>query len=122
MTTRRDFIKSSGYLVVGVAAAANADLLGGIVEAQGAGPYIDPDFRQLDSWIVIRDDNTATFFVGKTDLGQGTGTAFRQIMADEVRSGSLTLVDRIEIADEGGNAVTVVTFADAVRIYPGATK
>src|SRR6188508_1100921 len=82
--TRRDFIKSSGYLVVGVAAIANADPFIGLVEAQGAGPYPDPDFRQLDSWIVIREDNTATFFVGKTDLGQGTGTAFRQIMADEL--------------------------------------
>ena len=50
----------------------------------GAGPYPDPDFRQLDSWIVIRQDNTATFYVGKTDLGQGTGTAFRQIMSDEL--------------------------------------
>ena len=49
-----------------------------------AGPYPDPDFRQLDSWIVIREDNTATFYVGKTDLGQGTGTAFRQIMAGEL--------------------------------------
>jgi nicotinate dehydrogenase subunit B len=82
--TRRDFIKSSGYLVVGVAAIANADPFTGPVEAQGAGPYPDPDFRQLDSWIVIREDNTATFHVGKTDLGQGTGTAFRQIMADEL--------------------------------------
>src|SRR5205814_1849845 len=44
----------------------------------------DPDFRQLDSWIVIHEDNTATFFVGKTDCGQGTGTAFRQMMADEL--------------------------------------
>ena len=33
---------------------------------------------------MIREDNTATFFVGKTDLGQGTGTAFRQIMSDEL--------------------------------------
>jgi CO/xanthine dehydrogenase Mo-binding subunit len=90
-TTRRDFIKTSGYLVVGVAAMANADPFTGRVEAQtsglptgAVGPYTDPDFRQLDSWIVIREDNTATFFVGKTDLGQGTGTAFRQIMADEL--------------------------------------
>ena len=52
--------------------------------ADRAGPYPDPDFHQLDSWIVIREDNTATFFVGKTDLGQGTGTAFRQIMCDEL--------------------------------------
>ncbi len=56
----------------------------GQAPARGAGPYPDPDFHQLDSWIAIRPDNTATFFVGKTDLGQGTGTAFRQIMADEL--------------------------------------
>ncbi len=88
MTSRRDFLKSSGYLVVGVSTLAQADLLAGGASqapaAQGAGPYPDPDFRQLDSWIVIRADNTATFYVGKTDLGQGTGTAFRQIMADEL--------------------------------------
>ena len=59
--------------------------MGGQLDAQNApGPYPDPDFLQLDSWIVIRQDNTATFFVGKTDLGQGTGTAFRQIMSDEL--------------------------------------
>ena len=49
-----------------------------------AGPYPDPNFRQLDSWIVIHQDNTATFYVGKTDCGQGTGTAFRQMMSDEL--------------------------------------
>jgi CO/xanthine dehydrogenase Mo-binding subunit len=49
-----------------------------------AAKYPDIDFRQLDSWIVIHQDNTATFYVGKTDLGQGTGTAFRQMMADEL--------------------------------------
>ena len=81
MTTRRDFIKTSGFLVVGLSVAGDI-----VLDAQstGAGPYPDIDFRQLDSWIVIRQDNTATFFVGKTDLGQGTGTAFRQIMADEL--------------------------------------
>ncbi len=44
----------------------------------------DINFRQLDSWIAIHQNNTATFYVGKTDLGQGTGTAFRQMMADEL--------------------------------------
>ena len=78
-TSRREFIKLSGMLVVGIAAAGREPLLG-----QSAGPYSDPDFRQLDSWVVIRQDNTATFYVGKTDLGQGTGTAFRQIMSDEL--------------------------------------
>jgi nicotinate dehydrogenase subunit B len=88
--SRRDFLKASGLLVVSVSAAAVAGPLaaGSRVEAaaapQGAGPYPDPDFRQLDSWIVIHQDNAATFFVGKTDLGQGTGTSFRQMMSDEL--------------------------------------
>jgi nicotinate dehydrogenase subunit B len=81
MTTRREFLKTSGVLVAGLSALSTADL---DLFAQAAGPYPDPDFRQLDSWIVIRADNTATFYVGKTDLGQGTGTAFRQIMSDEL--------------------------------------
>jgi len=92
MSSRRDFLKSSGWLVVGLSATSAAPLaLTKTAEAAQAaapqaagGPYPDPDFRQLDSWIVIRQDNTATFYVGKTDCGQGTGTAFRQMMADEL--------------------------------------
>jgi nicotinate dehydrogenase subunit B len=85
--SRRDFLKTSGFLAVGVGVLSSAGPLGAVgdvVSLQGPGPYPDPDFRQLDSWIVIRPDNSATFYVGKTDLGQGTGTAFRQIMSDEL--------------------------------------
>ena len=52
--------------------------------SRGDGAYPDPDYLQLDTWIVVHPDNTATFFVGKTDGGQGTGTAFRQMMCDEL--------------------------------------
>ncbi|MGE3841042.1 MAG: molybdopterin cofactor-binding domain-containing protein [Vicinamibacterales bacterium] len=87
-TPRREFLKQSGCLVVGIASlpALSADALSAAqaTPAVGPGPYPDLDFRQLDSWIAIHQDNTATFFVGKTDLGQGTGTAFRQMMADEL--------------------------------------
>ncbi len=89
-TSRREFLKTSGLLVVSFSAAAvtgagpraGGDATGVVVQA--AGPYPDPDFRQLDSWIVIHGDDTATFYVGKTDCGQGTGTAFRQMMSDEL--------------------------------------
>src|SRR4030095_13534639 len=85
MSTRRDFLKTSGFLVVGLSVSGIAtDLPLEAQAALGAGPYPDLDYKQLDSWIVIRQDNTATFFVGKTDLGQGTGTAFRQVMSDEL--------------------------------------
>ena len=80
--TRRDFLKNSGLMVVSIGASMARSPL---AEAQqAAGPYPDPDFRQLDSWIVIHENTTATFYVGKTDCGQGTGTAFRQMMADEL--------------------------------------
>src|SRR6476661_5702366 len=84
-TSRRTFLKSSGLFVVSIGAATAAGL--SPIEAPAAlakGPYPDPDYKQLDSWIVIHQDNTATFYVGKTDCGQGTGTAFRQMMADEL--------------------------------------
>src|SRR5215467_13589486 len=74
--TRREFLRTSGVLVVGIAASAQ--------QPPAGGPYPDPDYHQLDSWIVIRQDNTATFYVGKTDCGQGTGTSFRQMMCDEL--------------------------------------
>jgi nicotinate dehydrogenase subunit B len=82
-TSRRNFLKSSGALVVtlGIGTVPGGRVL---AQAAGDGPYPDPDFRQLDTWIVIHPDNTATFFVGKTDGGQGTGTAFRQMMCDEL--------------------------------------
>jgi CO/xanthine dehydrogenase Mo-binding subunit len=80
--TRREFFRTSGLLAVSIGVSTTA---GPRAEAQPSpGPYPDPDFRQLDSWIVIHEDNTATFYVGKTDCGQGTGTAFRQMMADEL--------------------------------------
>src|SRR5579862_3383985 len=81
LASRRDFIKTSGMLVVSLSAMGAASR----AQAQAAaGPYPDPDFHQLDSWIVIHQDNTATFYVGKTDCGQGTGTSFRQLMSDEL--------------------------------------
>ena len=82
-TSRRDLLKSAGLLVVSFTAAGTSPLTAQSTTS-AAGPYQDPDFRQLDSWIVIREDNTATFYVGKTDCGQGTGTSFRQLMADEL--------------------------------------
>ena len=83
--SRRSFILGSGALAISLGLGA---VPGGRARAQAPaappGPYPDPDFRKLDTWIVIHPDNTATFYVGKTDGGQGTGTAFRQMMCDEL--------------------------------------
>src|SRR5206468_7616562 len=117
-TSRRNFLKSSGLLVVSFSAAplVSTAAAEAAAAAQAAGgPYPDPDFKQLDSWIVIHDDNTATFYVGKTDLGQGTGTAFRQMMSDELdiafdRTGLIMGSTDITV-DQGGSGAS-----DAIQV------
>jgi hypothetical protein len=68
MKSRRDFLKTSGMLVVSVG-AARAAMFADPLGAAAAGPY-RIDFRQLDSWIVVHGDNTATFYVDRTDCGR----------------------------------------------------
>ena len=75
---RRGFLKTAGLLFVGFTFPVDSRA------ADEPGPYPVVDPRKLDSWIVIHPDNTATFYVGKTDPGQGTGTGFRQLMSDEL--------------------------------------
>ncbi len=81
---RRGFLKSAGFLVASFGGWINVAEAQNTGAPRGPGPYPNPDFRQIDSWIVIHENNTATFYVGKTDLGQGTGTGFRQLMSDEL--------------------------------------
>jgi CO/xanthine dehydrogenase Mo-binding subunit len=83
-TNRRSFLKSAGVLVVTFGVESGTLLTEVNAQTSNAVTYPDPDFRQLDSWIVIHENNTATFYVGKTDCGQGTGTGFRQLMSDEL--------------------------------------
>jgi CO/xanthine dehydrogenase Mo-binding subunit len=74
---RRTFLAASGALVVTLGApAAWADGNSG----QFSG--IPPD--QLDSWIAINPDGTATAFFGKIDCAQGTDVGIRQIVAEEL--------------------------------------
>jgi nicotinate dehydrogenase subunit B len=116
-TDRREFLKTSGMLVVGlhIARTAGGHPIATMVEADG--PYPDPDFKQLDSWIVIREDDTATFYVGKTDCGQGTGTAFRQMMADELDIAfdkTACVMGRTDITvDQGGSGGSDAIQVDA---------
>lgn len=107
-TSRRGFLKASGALFISAGLSTTPT---GRAIAQAAagnsGPYPHPDFRQLDTWIVMHPDNTATFFVGKTDGGQGTGTAFRQMMCDELdipySSTRLVMGSTDTTPDQGGS-------------------
>ncbi len=61
-TSRRVFLQRSGLLVASVAAVSIEGVEAFLQRpaTPPVGPYPDPDYLQLDSWIVIRSDNTAT--------------------------------------------------------------
>jgi len=75
---RRDFLKAGGALVVGFS-------LGDALLAQTRGTVAGPpDARQIDTWLAIHADNTATVYIGFAELGQGTSTALLQVAAEEL--------------------------------------
>lgn len=78
--TRRDLLKAGGALVVGF------NFLPHATSAQAPRPP-GPDLQQIDSWIAIHADNTATVFIGFAELGQGCSTALLQVAADELDLG-----------------------------------
>ncbi len=80
---RTDFLKvaGGGMLFVYLGAPTMAK---GAATAVPVTSWPDVDPRRLDSWIAVHPDNTVTVFHGKTDLGQGLETTFRQIVAEEM--------------------------------------
>ena len=81
---RREFLKAGGALVVGLSLRdglfAQARSATGL-RAITPGP---PDAKQVDTWIAIHADNTATVYIGYVELGQGASTALLQIAAEEL--------------------------------------
>ncbi len=86
--SRRDFLLSTGALVVSATGAQRAFAQGtgaaapGAAAAAPANLFPPPD--QLDSWIAILPDGTAEAFFGKMDMGQGLEVAIAQVVADEL--------------------------------------
>jgi CO/xanthine dehydrogenase Mo-binding subunit len=81
---RRDFLKAGGALVVGFSlrdALAAQERPAMAARGTVAGP---PDPKQIDTWIAIHADNTATIYIGYAELGQGASTALLQVAAEEL--------------------------------------
>ncbi|HKB09552.1 MAG TPA: molybdopterin cofactor-binding domain-containing protein [Vicinamibacterales bacterium] len=92
MMKRRDFLKTSGALVVSFGAASLAERIG---LAQGQfgtrASHVDPS--QVDSWIAVGADGGVTVYTGKCELGQGMLTAQAQLVAEELA----VAVDRVKV-------------------------
>jgi nicotinate dehydrogenase subunit B len=81
--TRRQFVKTSGMLAVGISMIGPAALRGDSPKTSVGKNSLDP--TRPGSWIEIHPDNTVLIRTGKNDFGQGTVfTAYRQIVAEEL--------------------------------------
>ena len=82
--SRKTFVKGGGALVVGFSArrrglAGKARAADSSVREQRAA-----DLNQVDSWIAIHADNTASIKTGRVELGQGSSTGLLMIAAEEL--------------------------------------
>ena len=109
---RRDFLKSSGALVVA------ATLPWSAAQAQpgaAARPALAP--HELDSWVAIGRDGRVSAFYGKVDLGQGLEVAIAQIVADELD----VAVDKVSIvAGDTATSLNQGGASSALGIQAGA--
>src|SRR5438105_2250279 len=79
MSNRREFLQAGGALVVGL---TFGETLSAQTPAAPAARSLDP--KQLDTWLAIHSDNTATVYIGFAELGQGASTALLQVAAEEL--------------------------------------
>ena len=84
---RRQFLVGGGALVVGFSLSACVSPETGrksrtrALRVPKAGP---PDAKQVDTWLAIHSDNTATLYTGFAELGQGNTLALMQVAAEEL--------------------------------------
>ncbi|MDB5866604.1 MAG: xanthine dehydrogenase family protein molybdopterin-binding subunit [Betaproteobacteria bacterium] len=81
--SRRDFLKTSGSLVVAFSFGPLLETAGRAAMADGAALKA-VSLDQVDSFLSIGVDGTVTCYSGKVDLGTGVRTALTQIVADEL--------------------------------------
>jgi nicotinate dehydrogenase subunit B len=81
--SRRDFLKSSGALIVSFSAASHAGIFAASQGQFDTHPsHVDP--TKLDSWIAVGADGSVAAYTGKCDFGQGMMTAQTQLVAEEL--------------------------------------
>ena len=80
--TRRGILKGGGALVISFSAPATLAHAAAATAGTKAPKPLDP--TQLDSYLAIHRDGSATAFFGKIDGGQGTDVGIAQIVAEEL--------------------------------------
>ncbi|MEQ1885403.1 MAG: molybdopterin cofactor-binding domain-containing protein [Bryobacteraceae bacterium] len=100
--SRRNFLKTSGALIVGFSAFGPSKALAQRVE--NISP-LSPRPNRVDSWIAIDASGKITVYTGKCELGQGITTAQQQLAAEELNVPferiTLIVCDTEYVVDQG---------------------
>jgi len=96
-TTRRDFLKGTGILIVGFSLPTFLRT----AHAQGATAPKTVALDEVDAFLAIDRSGRVTLYSGKVDLGTGVRTALTQIVAEELD----VPMARVEVI-EGDTALT----------------
>ena len=99
--SRKSFLKGGGALVVGFS-LAGAGLAGKAGAAASPDGYL-PDITQVDSWLKITPDNKAMLMTSEVELGQGTGTGFLKVVAEELDMDMSQVIYGSSVKDNAGN-------------------
>ena len=106
LTSRRDFLRTTGSLVVALNLAGPAAVLEALAADAAKLPGDLDKNRRLSAWLTIGADGKVTLRVGKVELGQGVLTAMQQICADEldIDMARISIIsgDTALVPDEGG--------------------
>ena len=82
--SRRDFLFSSGAVVVGVSLSASLPqfILAQAAPTSDLGKPLDP--HQVDSFLAFHADSSVTIYTSKVDVGTGLRIAVSQMVAEEL--------------------------------------
>lgn len=130
--TRRDFLKGAGGLLVAISLPVYLDVrqaaAASITPPGSFGPLTVPA-DQLASWLAIGKDGIVHVLTGKVELGTGTITASRQIVAEEldVAVGQIEIVQGVtgETVDQGytaGSQTMRTQWATGLRIAAASAR
>jgi nicotinate dehydrogenase subunit B len=127
--SRKTFLKGGGALVVGLTLAPAAQAFNDPKAASPshtgavAGP---PDLNQIDTWLAIHSDNTASIYTGRVNLGQGTPNGLLMIAGEELDMdlSQLTFVEAdSNVTPDTGNTVGSSSITSAgPRVRAGAAS
>jgi nicotinate dehydrogenase subunit B len=103
--TRREFVKDAGGLLIGFSLADSA-VLPRVLAAASPESVAAPSPSRLDSWLRIDKEGLVHVFTGKPEIGMGVGTAYAQIVAEELDVPldhvQLVMGDTASTANQGG--------------------